>query len=328
MRFAFTAEQLELRDAVATLLSSLCPPAAIRAAWTASPGLLDRTAWEALWEMGVFEVLVPEAAGGLGLDWCSLVLVLEATGRAGLPHPVIETAAIASPLLAGHFAGVARAPMISASLAGSPAVCGSDADWLVIDHLGSLLLVPRAGVSGAEIESVDRARRLRAVEAIDAGVAEVLAAGPAALDGALDRAALGAAAQLLGLSQTMLDMTVAHVAGRHQFGVPVGSFQAVKHRLADALTELSFARPVVYRAAWSLSVGDSDAPAHVSMAKAMASDTAEVVGRAALQCHGAIGYSSEYDLHLFLKRAWALSRSWGSAGWHRRRVAVGAGLTL
>jgi len=118
----------------------------------------------------------------------------------------------------------------------------------------------------------------------------------------------------------MLDLTVAYVAERRQFGVPVGSFQAVKHHLADARLALEFARPLVYRAAWSLTHGADGTPVHVSMAKATASDAAHQAGRAALQCHGAIGYSYEYDLHLFLKRAWALEATWGDAPWHRARV--------
>ena len=94
---------------------------------------------------------------------------------------------------------------------------------------------------------------------------------------------------------------------RRQFGVPIGSFQAVKHHLADALLHLEFARPVVYAAAWSLANGSPEASRAVSHAKAAAGDAANVVGRQALQCHGAIGYTVEYDLHLYLKRVWALS---------------------
>src|SRR5690606_16408473 len=119
----------------------------------------------------------------------------------------------------------------------------------------------------------------------------------------------------------MLDMTVAHVREREQFGVPVGSFQAVKHHLADALRELAFARPAVHRAAHSMATGASTVTRDVSMAKAMASDAARFVGRQALQCHGAIGYTVEHDLHLYLKRTWALSSTWGDAAWHRDRVA-------
>ncbi len=138
---------------------------------------------------------------------------------------------------------------------------------------------------------------------------------------ALDRGALATAAQLLGLGQQLLDLTVAYVKERHQFGVPIGSFQAVKHHLADALLQLEFARPVIYGAAWSLATDQPDASRAASHAKAAAGDAARLVGRQALQCHGAIGYTVEYDLHLYLKRVWALSESFGSASAHRRRVA-------
>jgi alkylation response protein AidB-like acyl-CoA dehydrogenase len=127
---------------------------------------------------------------------------------------------------------------------------------------------------------------------------------------------------LVGLGQAMLDLTVGYVSERQQFGQPIGSFQAVKHHLADAALALEFARPVVWRAAWSIA---HDAPTRardVSMAKAMASDAAELVGRKALQCHGAIGYTVEADLHLYLKRTWALARTWGDTAHHTDRVAA------
>jgi alkylation response protein AidB-like acyl-CoA dehydrogenase len=124
----------------------------------------------------------------------------------------------------------------------------------------------------------------------------------------------------------MLDMTVVHVTQREQFGVPIGSFQAVKHHLADAVMQLRFARPAVHRAAWSIANGESTRDRDVSMAKAMASDAAALVARKALQCHGAIGYTVEYDLHLYLKRTWALASAWGSAAWHRARVADAIGV--
>jgi alkylation response protein AidB-like acyl-CoA dehydrogenase len=149
---------------------------------------------------------------------------------------------------------------------------------------------------------------------------------PAAVEDAADRGAWGAAAQLVGLGQRMLDLTVAYVSEREQFGVPIGSFQAVKHQLADALRDLAFARPAVYRAAHSLATRSPDRRRDVSMAKALASDAARGVGRAALQCHGAIGYTVEHDLHLYLKRTWALAVAWGDASWHRDRVGAAIGL--
>jgi len=101
----------------------------------------------------------------------------------------------------------------------------------------------------------------------------------------------------------------------------VGSFQAVKHHLANARIALEFARPLVYRAAASIASEHPDTGVHVSMAKAKADTAALQTARAALQCHGAIGYSTEYDLHLYLKRSWALARSWGDAAFHRGRVS-------
>ena len=158
------------------------------------------------------------------------------------------------------------------------------------------------------LATVDGGRRAGTVTA---GPGSTVSAGHAAVELALDRGALGTAAFLVGLGQAMLDLTVGYVVERKQFGVAVGSFQAVKHHLADAALALEFARPAVHRAAWSVA---HDAPTRardVSMAKAMASDAAELVGRKALQCHGAIGYTVEADLHLFLKRTWALARSLG-----------------
>ena len=135
-----------------------------------------------------------------------------------------------------------------------------------------------------------------------------------------DRAAVATAAELLGLSDRMIAMTAEYARARHQFGQPIGSFQAVKHLLAGAQVLLEFARPVVYAAAWALDEGDPSASRAASAAKAYASDAATEAARVSLQVHGAIGYTWECDLHLFLKRAWALAEAWGSAADHRHLV--------
>lgn len=115
-------------------------------------------------------------------------------------------------------------------------------------------------------------------------------------------------------------------------GVPIGSFQAVKHHLADARPALEFARPAVARAAWSLAQGEGYDPRlrarDVSMAKALATDAAEACGRAALQCHGAIGDTIEHDLHLYLRRSWALARAWGDRRFHAERVGQALAASL
>jgi alkylation response protein AidB-like acyl-CoA dehydrogenase len=115
-------------------------------------------------------------------------------------------------------------------------------------------------------------------------------------------------------------MAADYARERHQFGRPIGSFQAVKHLLADARVGLEFARPPTYRAADSVARRLPGRSAHAAMAKALASDAAERAARAALQVHGAIGYTWECDLHLWMKRAWVLSSAWGDARTQRARV--------
>jgi hypothetical protein len=334
--FGFDDDQLAFRDLAHDLFDKECPPAVVRAAWEAPTGGLDRAVWDRLTEMGVPATLVPADADGLGLDELALVLVLEEAGRAALPHPLVETAAVAAPLVAGGpgpVPGPAGIPdahglgMVTTNLGGPHVPCAADADWLLLrdDVSGHLHLVDPAAVVVTGVATVDRGRRAATVDWQPAP-ASLVTDDPAAADAAFDRGAFGTAALLLGLAQHMLDVTVTYVGERRQFGAPVGSFQAVKHHLADALKELAFARPAVHRAAYSLATGAETRRRDVSMAKAMASDAARFVGRRALQCHGAIGYTVEHDLHLHLKRTWALAAAWGDAAWHRERVARAIGI--
>jgi alkylation response protein AidB-like acyl-CoA dehydrogenase len=185
-------------------------------------------------------------------------------------------------------------------------------------------LIARFGNALAAADSIDAARRAGVL--VNRSAAEALGAGDEDCLAAWQRGALGAAAQLIGLSRTLLAMSVTYAEERRQFGVPIGTFQAVKHHLANALLGVEFAAPAVLRAAWSLDTGAATADRDVAMAKALASDAAERVAATALQAHGAIAYTTEYDLHLFAKRVWAGSRSWGTAEWQRRRVAAALGL--
>ncbi|MGZ4717608.1 MAG: acyl-CoA dehydrogenase family protein [Acidimicrobiales bacterium] len=332
MRFAFTDDQILFRDTVRDLLDKECQPEQVRYAWVNDDGRLPEL-WSALAEMGVLGMQVPDAFGGLGMTELDLVLLLEETGRVGLPDPIVESVAVAAPLLAESapasfqeqwLPGVAAGETIVTTTFGGALVPAADSAALVLaEQDGRLVAVPRAAAHLERQVSVDGSRRLFEVT-WDDGRAVVLAEGDdarAAIDRAFDRGALGTASQLLGLGRQMLDLTVGYVKERHQFGVPIGSFQAVKHHLADALLRLEFAVPVVHAAAYAMATGDPDAPLAVSHAKAAANDAARLVCRQALQCHGAIGYTVEYDLHLWLKRVWALSESYGNSARHRRRVA-------
>lgn len=295
-----------MRDAVRTFLENECPPKVVRDAWTNETGRSGL--WPRLGEMGVLGVLAPEAQGGFGGDELDLVLLLEETGRAALPEPIVEHAAVALPVLDATRLAAAAAGDLTVTVAPPSGLVpyGADADLVLVDAE----LVEPAALSLQHHESVDGSRRLFAT-----------ATPPSSMSvAASDRAALGVAAQLIGLAERMLTMTVDYAKERRQFGVPIGSFQAVKHHLANVALALEFARPLVYRAAWSIAQADDARSVHVGMAKARASEAALLAGRVALQVHGAIGYTTEYDLHLFLKRTWALAASWGDAAWQSDRV--------
>lgn len=340
MRFALTEDQIDFRDAVRGLLADTCPPEAVRAAWREHVGEVPgggdgrvRAAWDALAEMGVLGVMVPESSGGLGMGDEDIVPLLVECGRVALPDPISSTAYVATGLLRDHVAGDEAAGLLGRIAAGTATVlvgfpgsahlpAAATAEVFLMCDRGEVHLLDRSGVELTEVTSVDGARALSTAtwEPSDATVLVGGEAGSIAVTRAFDRAALGVAAQLVGLGQQMLDMTVAYASERRQFGVPIGTFQAVKHQLADASLAVAFAEPLVLRAASSLATGDPDAPVHVSMAKARASEAALAAAAASLQCHGAIGYTVEYDLHLFLKRSWALAARYGDADFHRDRI--------
>jgi alkylation response protein AidB-like acyl-CoA dehydrogenase len=310
----------ELRDGLRGVLTSACPADTVRAAWPGGDAARVQALWRTLGELGLPGLLVPEQAGGLGLDDVVAVAALQETGWAGVPGPVVETFAVAAPLLCaagalpdGLLAGelrvaVQRAPVV-------PHAQGADAFLQLAD--GSARLLLRADADVEPVATVDGSRGAGRVT----GEGTPLDADPGDVERAVLRGTLGTAAALIGLSHRMLALTVDYVKERRQFGVPVGSFQAVQHPLADALVGVEFALPAVLRAARSVVDDEPDTALHVALAKTLASDAAHAVAGTTLQAHGAMAYTVEYDLHLFAKRAWALAADWGSATEHRDAVA-------
>jgi alkylation response protein AidB-like acyl-CoA dehydrogenase len=315
MRFAFTDDQLQIRDAVRDALRGECAPAVVRAHWQErATGV-----WDTLAELGVLAMGAPEDHGGLGMGVTDQVLPLEEAGRAAAPGPFIEALAAVPTLIEAGEVGLAEAVTSGEQIVTVAAPGGFALD---ADIAAAVLRCPWPGEGPVELvraptllaqPSVDGARRLFSV----AGQGLALDADATAL---FDRAALFAAATLIGLGRQMLDLAVAYAKERRQFGKPIGAFQAVQHHLADALIAVEMAAPTVYRAAWELDAGSADASVHVSSAKSMASDAAHVALRKSLQVHGAIGYTLEYDLHMWMKRTAALSAAWGDAAWHRARI--------
>jgi alkylation response protein AidB-like acyl-CoA dehydrogenase len=344
MHFAFTDTQLEFRDAVRQVLAKECTTDDVRAAYEAPAARTPR--WTTLADLGVTGLTVPDAHGGLGLGLVDLVLLAEEAGRVALPEPLVATTGVAAPLLADLDADRPADTRIGAWLdavaAGGLTAAVADPGWPDEPVAGAtgadLLLLVAHGPAGQEVHGVDAAAvTVAPVPSLDptrrlgtptwaASADTVLASGARAdalLRATADRAAVATGAELLGLADAMIALTAAYAKDRQQFGKPIGSFQAVKHLLAGAQVLLEFARPVVYGAAWALDTGAPDAARAASVAKAYASDAATEAARVSLQVHGAIGYTWECDLHLYLKRTWALAEAWGSAADHRARLLDG-----
>ncbi len=330
MDFTFSDDQLLFRDAVRDLLANECSPDAVRTAWESPDGRVPGL-WAKLAEMGVVGLTAPESAGGLGMSQLDLVLLHEEAGKVALPEPLGDHTAVALATLADIAPDhelVAQAAAGEATIAVGfgdlSAVLGaSAADALLLQSGDALHLIDPGDAQIEPFTSVDESRRMASVSFSPSDSTRI-SDDADVVSRAYDCGVLAAAATCIGLAQQMLDMTVEYVAEREQFGKPVGVNQAVKHHCSNMGLAIEFARPLVYQAAWSLStdsVGRGEQSRDVSAAKVLASDAADLAARLSLQCHGAIGYTVEYDLQLWLKRAWALSAAWGSAAFHRTRVA-------
>ncbi|WP_069886665.1 acyl-CoA dehydrogenase family protein [Streptomyces luteocolor] len=327
MRFLLADEQREFARSLDAMLTAAGTPAATRA-WGAGDRAPGHALWSRLVDAGVFALPVPQEYEGVGPLPVETAVAFVELGRHAVPGPAVETVAAAALLahLAGQgerepakrflpalASGAARATLTLPDAlpgAGPYALDADAADLVFAASDDELRLAP----GHARVHrSLDPARRL--AEPLPGG--EPLASGPAvaaAARHAVDWAALATAAQALGVGLALLDRTVAYVKQRAQFGAPIGSFQAVKHRLADVLVRLEFARPLVFGAATTMAAGD------LAAAKVTASEAAYEAARAALQLHGAIGYTAEFDLSLWLTKARALRGAWGGPGVWRERV--------
>ena len=333
MDFRFTAEQLEFRDTVANFLAKECAPEHLRNLLKADVRH-SAERWKGLADLGLMGFFVPEDRGGLGLTAVDFVLIAEACGLAALPENFVEQAGVGVPIFAACPPSDAHNEVLSLFAAGDLQIAMpvpglpifSDADIASVlvfsDAEGRVLAVPREGVAVKPVESIDPFRRLFEIEF----KSEILQVADAALgvrlwSEAMERGALFAAAQLVGLAQGMINMAVAYAKERKQFGQAIGSFQAVKHHLASAQVAIDFARPTVYRAAYAVTHDIANASAAVSHAKIAAGDAAMTASKVAIQVHGAMGYTFEVDLHLWMKRAWALIGAVGDRNLHMERVA-------
>ena len=343
---AFTAEQEELRAVVRRFLRDR---ADVRT-WMASEEGHDPAVWRQLADqLGLPGIAVPEKYGGSGGGPVELGIVLEEMGRVLLPSPFFATVALAGQTLAvsgddaaksrwlpGIADGSLTATLAIAEESGQPADIESGGTLsgtklFVIDgHTADLLLVvartglfavegSAPGVTRTRLETLDPTRRLAR---IDFDGAPAVRIGDALPHQALDLAVVALAAEQVGGAQACLDMAVGHAKVRVQFGRPIGTFQAIKHKCADMLLAVEAARSAAYHAA---SAGD-ELPVAASVAGAYCSAAFTQVAKENIQIHGGIGYTWEHDAHLYLKRAKASEQLFGAPAAHRARLAELVGI--
>lgn len=335
MNFTFSEDQLLLQQTVREFLAGECSIAWVREQWDSATGRSPEF-WQKLTEIGIPGLLISEAQGGLEMDEIDFVLLLEETGRAALTEPVIATALVAARVFQELNSAALQSEWLPRIASGDALIAtGSPVNPFVADaHIADLILLPGADairllapddVRLTPLASNDPGRRIFSL-AWDDSKARVVARGEAARQicaAALDRGAMACAAQALGVCDQLIEMSVSYASQRKQFGVPIGSFQAVKHMLANVKVELEYARSLVYRAAHSVAHASDARGIDVSMAKVAACEAAVNAAKVSLQVHGAIGYTWEQDLHVWMRRAWSLDLAWGDRAFHRSRVTAG-----
>lgn len=297
MRFALSAEHRDFATSLHAYLAGADTPGAARA-WAHGrhePGL---KVLRGLAELGVPALLIDEAHGGLGAGPVDLVVAFEALGYHAVPGPLVETAAVAPAALTGA-AAERWLPSLAAgeAFATVPVPLALDADIAAVVVGAEVVGQPEL------VRSIDPTRRLFRVDA-----------PPLTGGRAFDLGVLAVAAQLLGAGRWLLDAAVAYAKQRSQYDRLIGEYQAIRHLLADVVTHLELARPLVHAAAVTAS------PQDISAAKVKAGDAAYLAARTALQVHGAIGYTAGHDLGLRLTKVRALAGAWGDRGFHRERV--------
>jgi alkylation response protein AidB-like acyl-CoA dehydrogenase len=320
---------------------------------TDAPRGFDAAVWDAMSEQGWLALELPEDEGGLGLGLVEVAVLCEELGRRLVAAPflpsVVALGALSGPdaradagtkewreaLCQGSAVGcvvVVPAGRIAVTDAGAEGEVRLDGETPPTQYAASAdvaVVVTGDGVYAVDLRSAGKPEPLAAMDRTRelgvlafGGTPARRIGGADAAELALDRAATLASAEMLGAADQVLSMSVGYAKDRVQFGKPIGSFQAVKHMLADALVDVEGMRSTVYYAAWCAAAGDPDRSLAASMAKAWCSDASRRVMGTGLQVHGGIGFTWEHDMHLYVKRAQLDQVSFGDASLHRDRIAA------
>ncbi len=326
MEFGFSDEQREIKSTAHEFLSARFKPERVRElAESESP--YDDDVWTEMCELGWPGIAIPEEHGGQGLGTVELVILQEELGYACAPSPLVSNAYAGAVLAdAGSDEQKRRwLPGIAAGTERGAAEMTCDPEPIVGAAEGAVVLVMAAGEGArlvepddAELERLDLIDSTRAYYRVRAEGGDPVP-GEIARAGAIGQVAI--AAELVGVAQRALDMATDYAKERQQFGRPIGSYQAVSHRLADMLWAVEEARSLTYYAGWAADAEPESLGLAASMAKARASDAATSVAHDAIQTFGGIGFTWEHDVHYLLKRAKVSAQLMGTADAHRAQVA-------
>ena len=332
MNFDFTDDQQAIKRTAHDLLAQRFKPDVVRE--LAEVGRYEDSHWTELAELGWPGIFVAEEHGSQGLATVELAILMEELGYSLAPVPFLSNAAAGLVLqhagtddqrsrwLPGIASGEARGTVGIARDGEAALVPDADsADVIVLLEDGAGAVHEASACELEPVEAIDTTRRYSRVCATGAG--DALGSDPAA---ARDRISIAVAAELVGVSQRVMEMAVEYARDRKQFDRPIGAYQAVSHRCADMLRDVESARSTMLWAAWAAEAEPETLPLAASIAKALASDAGWNVTSSALQVHGGIGFTWEHDLHFFFKRAKVDGTLYGSARAHRDRVADLSGL--
>jgi alkylation response protein AidB-like acyl-CoA dehydrogenase len=355
--FDFSQEQKALREAVRDTLAAEAPPTYIRAMLDDERGFTDGF-WRTIADLGWTGLLIPEEAGGLGLGMVDLVVLQEEMGKLPLPGPFFSSSVLATlaarrlgadELLPGLADGTVRGavaieeissrdPLDGITTTAAPAgdgtwllqglkpvvLDGHTADWVIVaarhdTGLGGFLVESPVAEAVPTFDPTRKAARL----VLDGTPARMLGAADAtgALRRVLDDAAVALAAELVGCCERANELANEYAKVRHQFGRPIGSFQAIRHKAAEMLQRTELARVGAHYAAWTSETDAPDRERAAAMAKGYAAEAAIAVTGDSIQIHGGVGFTWDADVHLFYKRAKGDDLLFGQQGWQRQRVA-------
>jgi alkylation response protein AidB-like acyl-CoA dehydrogenase len=325
VNFDFTDDQHEIKRTARDLLGARSTWAKVREA--AEGKAYDDALWAELVGLGWPGIAIAQQHGGQGLGAVELAILSEELGYALAASPFLSTVMAAEAIGAGGspaqqaawLPGLASGEVTGALGSASGLVGDADAAAVIvlIGDDGIARIVPRSEADVTPVDAIDPTRRAARVSADGEPLGGDGAAG-------IDRATVVVAAELVGVSQRALEMTLAYVKDRKQFDTPVGAYQAVSHRCAQMLKDTEGARSATYFAAWAADAGVGGGvflAEASSLAKAAASDGGRDVTAAAIQCHGGIGFTWEADVHWLYKRAQVDAALLGGSGAHRARLA-------